>query len=326
MTADEKAAWRDVKTDKEAQRLIDLFWARRDPTPGTPRNEYREMIAARIADADKFFKFHEKRGSMTDMGCFYIVLGPPEERRAEPEAPGLVGSQLNQRETLSFFYKDWHTIGLTEALIVFDVDPRTHELHCDIAQCNQGSALARAVKKSIASPDLNEVPEWGRQSVAEAAMAKVIITGQGQMTRLWPPDPVPQPTWPHALILMKHAATLDPLAASDPLTGVVALTSFSKQNHLEYASEYCKSGDLKTRPSLSVDVLIVSAAPEGGTVWHRRYTDVTPEAIRSSANCYLLRGSIPLAEVVPGAYKLILTVADPSTEQKYNLEQEFKVE
>src|SRR5713226_7760147 len=67
MTSDEARAFRVAKTDEEAQRLIDLFWARRDPTPGTPRNEFREEFEARVAIADQDFKFTDKRGSLTDM-------------------------------------------------------------------------------------------------------------------------------------------------------------------------------------------------------------------------------------------------------------------
>jgi GWxTD domain-containing protein len=235
MTADEKAAWLDVKTDEEGQRLIDLFWARRDPTPGTPRNEYREMIAARIADADKFFKFGEKRGSMTDAGRVYIVLGPPDMSppvrvthtfsRALASSSGgtwgvpeMVNAERGgveaRRPTLweswslrdgtarqsgfprrrEFSYRNHRAMGLTGG-VVFIENPTTHEIELD-PRSHVDGAIEMAVKKTIVNPNLNEVPEWAKQSVAEAAMAKIIATGPTEMTRILPPDSVAQPTGP----------------------------------------------------------------------------------------------------------------------------------
>jgi hypothetical protein len=42
MTRDELTAWNAVKSDADADKFIALFWARRDPTPGTQQNEFRE--------------------------------------------------------------------------------------------------------------------------------------------------------------------------------------------------------------------------------------------------------------------------------------------
>src|SRR2546425_1159043 len=41
LTADEDKAYKALKTDEERAKAIGQFWARRDPTPGTPQNEYR---------------------------------------------------------------------------------------------------------------------------------------------------------------------------------------------------------------------------------------------------------------------------------------------
>src|SRR5688500_5151115 len=55
-------------TTADQQAFVDLFWARRDPTPGTPANEYRAEIAARIEYADANFKGEKVRGALTDRG------------------------------------------------------------------------------------------------------------------------------------------------------------------------------------------------------------------------------------------------------------------
>ena len=77
MTNEEKAQWKTVKTDADAKAFVDLFWARRDPTPGTPRNEFKETFNQRVEYADQHFAANRTRGSMTDPGRVLIVLGPP---------------------------------------------------------------------------------------------------------------------------------------------------------------------------------------------------------------------------------------------------------
>ena len=52
MTNDEKAAWAKVTSDDAAAAFIKDFWARRDPTPGTPQNEYRDQFDAK-KDAER---------------------------------------------------------------------------------------------------------------------------------------------------------------------------------------------------------------------------------------------------------------------------------
>jgi GWxTD domain-containing protein len=77
MTADEKQAWKNLATDAAASDFIDLFWARRDPTPGTPENAYRDEFHMRVAHADESMHEDDVRGAMTERGRAYIVLGKP---------------------------------------------------------------------------------------------------------------------------------------------------------------------------------------------------------------------------------------------------------
>ncbi|HEV7573132.1 MAG TPA: GWxTD domain-containing protein [Thermoanaerobaculia bacterium] len=77
MTAEEKAAWKNLQTDAAADEFIALFWARRDPTPATPRNEFREDFEARVKTADAQFSHGRTKGSMTDPGRMLIIFGGP---------------------------------------------------------------------------------------------------------------------------------------------------------------------------------------------------------------------------------------------------------
>src|SRR5712692_4149936 len=86
MTKDEQTKWKAIKDDAEAQAFIDLFWARRDPTPGTPANEFRDEFDVRVKYADDHFAHGKSRGAMTDRGRVVIIMGGPTAvSRTAPE-------------------------------------------------------------------------------------------------------------------------------------------------------------------------------------------------------------------------------------------------
>jgi GWxTD domain-containing protein len=66
-----------LRTDEERQKFIEQFWLRRDPTPGTPANEYKEEHYRRIAYANDHFT-EAVPGWNTDRGRIYILYGPPD--------------------------------------------------------------------------------------------------------------------------------------------------------------------------------------------------------------------------------------------------------
>ncbi len=57
--------------------FVTKFWAARDPKPETPENEFREEFERRVAYADANFAQDEGRGSLTDRGIVFVLLGPP---------------------------------------------------------------------------------------------------------------------------------------------------------------------------------------------------------------------------------------------------------
>src|ERR1700719_3668011 len=77
MTKDEQAQWNALKSDADADQFIALFWARRDPTPNTPVNEFKNDFDTRVQYADQHFGNARQRGSLTDRGRILIVFGAP---------------------------------------------------------------------------------------------------------------------------------------------------------------------------------------------------------------------------------------------------------
>jgi len=87
MTKEEQKTWKKLKTQDEAEEFIKLFWAKRDPTPETPQNEFREEIDRRVQFANNAFTAGRTVGSMSDRGEVFIVIGPPYTRKTSSEAP-----------------------------------------------------------------------------------------------------------------------------------------------------------------------------------------------------------------------------------------------
>jgi GWxTD domain-containing protein len=73
---DERRAFNRLQTDEERQQFIMQFWLRRDPTPGTEKNEMKEEHYRRIAFANDNFTAGIP-GWNTDRGMIYIKYGPP---------------------------------------------------------------------------------------------------------------------------------------------------------------------------------------------------------------------------------------------------------
>lgn len=81
ITDEEKAVFQSLSTPEEKENFIEEFWRRRDPTPGTAANEFKEEHYRRIAYANEHFTSGIP-GWKTDRGRVYILFGPPDEINA----------------------------------------------------------------------------------------------------------------------------------------------------------------------------------------------------------------------------------------------------
>ncbi len=107
ISPEELSAFKQLSNDEERDQFIEQFWLRRDPTPDTPENEFKEEHYRRIAYANEHFPAG-KPGWMTDRGRMYIVFGPPDEIEAHPS-----GGQYNRPieegggETSTYPFETW---------------------------------------------------------------------------------------------------------------------------------------------------------------------------------------------------------------------------
>jgi GWxTD domain-containing protein len=74
----------EAMSDEDKPIFVELFWKRRDPTPQTDENEYKDAFYERFEYAETYFSTPFRRGADTDMGYIYVKFGPPEDVTREP--------------------------------------------------------------------------------------------------------------------------------------------------------------------------------------------------------------------------------------------------
>jgi GWxTD domain-containing protein len=107
ITDEERAAFKKLQTDEEREQFIEQFWLRRDPTPDTVENEFKEEHYRRIAYSNEHYASGIP-GWKTDRGRIYITFGPPDEIESHPsggtyERPPEEGGG----ETSTFPFEQW---------------------------------------------------------------------------------------------------------------------------------------------------------------------------------------------------------------------------
>jgi GWxTD domain-containing protein len=83
ISPEELTAFKALSNDEERDAFIEQFWQRRDPTPDTEENEFKEEHYRRIAYANEHFSAG-RAGWRTDRGRIYVVFGPPDEIESHP--------------------------------------------------------------------------------------------------------------------------------------------------------------------------------------------------------------------------------------------------
>jgi GWxTD domain-containing protein len=74
----EKDVFLKLPNDRDRDVFMEAFWKQRDPTPGTPQNEYKEELLKRFRYVNEFYgRGTTREGWRTDMGRIHMILGPP---------------------------------------------------------------------------------------------------------------------------------------------------------------------------------------------------------------------------------------------------------
>jgi GWxTD domain-containing protein len=114
-----------LSNDEERDQFIEAFWQRRDPTPDTEENEFKEEHYARIAYANEHFAAGIP-GWKSDRGRIYIVFGKPDEIDSHPSG-GSYERPMEEGggETSTYPFEQWryrYLEGIGQEIIIEFVD------------------------------------------------------------------------------------------------------------------------------------------------------------------------------------------------------------
>ncbi len=205
-TKDDVKQWKKLKTDLERKRFEELFWARRDPTPTTRRNEFQEEYERRLAYSDSHFGSGRTRGRDSDRGRVYCLLGSPtrigtfslKQGVSAPTGPGGSSGQGGdadrglanpissgtraQLPPILWSYEDLPAaFGIPNLQIRF-VDYSGFGSYALDASGTAAGALKMAVKLNLVQPDLEELPVYAEEvakpvPALDPAVVKVLDAG-----------------------------------------------------------------------------------------------------------------------------------------------------
>ena len=125
ITDEEQKAFKLLSNDEERDQFIEAFWQRRDPTPDTVENEFKEEHYRRMAYANEHFAAGIP-GWKSDRGRIYIMYGPADEIESHPSG-GSYERPMDEGggETSTYPFEDWryrYLEGVGQEIIVEFVD------------------------------------------------------------------------------------------------------------------------------------------------------------------------------------------------------------
>jgi GWxTD domain-containing protein len=128
ITDEERSVFKKLSTDEEREQFIESFWLRRDPTPDSMENEFKEEHYRRIAYTNERFASGIP-GWKTDRGRIYITFGPPDEIESHPSG-GTYERPIEEGggTTSTYPFEKWRYrylegVGFQNDIIIEFVDP-----------------------------------------------------------------------------------------------------------------------------------------------------------------------------------------------------------
>ena len=344
MTADEKKAWRNVRTEEQAKEFAELFFVRRDPTPGTYPNEFRAEFNQRVEYSDQKFKEPRRRGALSERGRVLITLGFARNMGVETEkrfgqmqgSPGSEGADptggrtMAERDLWEYERADANKFGLPRLEVVFIHDGSRGTVRRDPQRTDFTSALPNAIKYYVKNPQLTTVPEWAKVAAVQfgepepSATRTETVTTYETVTRKTTVAAAPavttRPAGAGKLTLVADAFGIQPQSGSDPFLNLTPVAVFKRSEELGWAAEYC-TGNASTPVDALEVTLKISGLVNGQKLnFNSPAEEMVPDQIKAVPGCHLVRGAIPLESLDPGTYTLFVKVGS------HNLSKEFTVE
>jgi GWxTD domain-containing protein len=130
MSADEQGVYSSLSLEGK-RKWLRQFWARRDPTAGTRRNEERERFYGAIEEANRRYREGGASaipGWRTDRGRIFIKYGAPDEileRRVQTGASPYEIWKYTRHRSLKYVFMDLTRFGNYTLIFTNDVRERS---------------------------------------------------------------------------------------------------------------------------------------------------------------------------------------------------------
>jgi len=175
LTKQELKEWKKISTDAEAKEFIDLFWARRNPSPDTSFNSFKAEFDAKVRYAEENFSFKDHSGATTDRARVLILMGRPEgvqNKTPSQTVPGLGtatgGTDEVQGASQIWFYdpaklpEGFNAKGSQLYFLFYEeqLNSNNYVLDRSAREAFMGlAALADAPEVYLLHPEMKEVPK-----------------------------------------------------------------------------------------------------------------------------------------------------------------------
>lgn len=162
LTRTERAVFVKLQTNADRAKFVRFFWRMRDPLPDTTANEFQKEYEERVRFADQNFgHYSPKRGSRTDRGYYYLVLGRPLERHFFTTQSEVWPLEL-------WFYKGAQEYGLPDYFYLIFYQP-------------EGIGDYRLYSPGVDGPETLAVPIMGGQTMNRSRAVESIRKASSEL-------------------------------------------------------------------------------------------------------------------------------------------------
>ena len=182
MTEQEQKEWRAITNDEDAQKFIDLFWAKRDPDLDKPGNPFRARFEALVKYADANVPEPATRGSLSDRGKFLILFGPPSRvintgvaatatSVARPPTTGNEQRDFRELPTQTWTYEKAQLPSVTtrkfQLIFVDQYSGGRYQFDRRSTTTNMDPLIKKLVEQAIVHPDLKVAPAEAAEQTSQ---------------------------------------------------------------------------------------------------------------------------------------------------------------
>jgi GWxTD domain-containing protein len=341
LAKEEDQAFKKLKTEEERSTFVEEFWTKRDPTPGTPENEFRVEFYRRAREAAARFTENDGKGWQDDRGRVFILLGAPDESSEGASlldsagsgsggsgsgsgfgAPGGESAPASPTRTLKFIYLTDPFTGKRQRFELNFTSDVTGGFRLDDKIDWNHPALRGLVQRTPP-----QAPAAPSASPPAATPSAPVPATPAPAVPVEPPPPAEPETTPQSELMQQVRAAADS-GASIPLDVTV---------------NYYKAADNSTFATLTLEVkraaLAATADPTGlviaaelldastGNSEQRFFKAEHFGSFEGNLSAGVKDTLLYQAErpLKPGAYKAIFALKDPASGQMGKLEKDITV-